>query len=128
MTITFGILLIVSIIVSSVIMIIFPQLGDKSMRLIWVAVKLFAVLPIVTGVSYELLKYAGRHTNLFTRIFSAPGLWMQRITTSEPTDDMMEVAIASIKAVTADMPAADYLAALAAEKAKAEAAAPGENL
>ena len=122
------IILIVSIIVSSVIMIIFPQLGDKSMRLIWVAVKLFAVLPIVTGVSYELLKYAGRHTNLFTRIFSAPGLWMQRITTSEPTDDMMEVAIASIKAVTADMPAADYLAALAAEKAKAEAAAPGENL
>lgn len=109
------IILIVSIIVSSVIMILFPQLGDRSLRLVWVAVKLLVVLPVVTGLSYELLKYAGRTTNLFTRIFSAPGLWMQRITTSEPTDDMMEVAIASILAVTADVPAEEYLASNASE-------------
>ena len=47
----------------------------------------------------ELIRIAGKHDNIITKIFSAPGLWMQRITTKEPTDDMIEVAIASIKAV-----------------------------
>ena len=94
------IILIVSILVSSVISIVFPVLTENRMRVVWVLVKLLVVLPIVTGVSYEMIKYAGRHDNLLTRVFSAPGLWMQRITTSEPTDDMIEVAIASIRAVT----------------------------
>ena len=58
-----------------------------------------ALLPVVAGLSYEIIKYAGRHDNRFTRIISAPGMWFQNITTKEPDDSMIEVAIASIKAV-----------------------------
>ncbi len=103
------IVLITSIIVSSVVSLIFPELTDSSNRIIWILVKLLLVLPVVTGISYELIKYAGRHDNILTKIFSAPGLWMQRITTKEPTDDMIEVAIASVKAVITDNPEDDTL-------------------
>lgn len=57
------------------------------------------LLPLVMGISYELIKIAGRSNNLFTRIISAPGLWIQRLTTSEPDDSMIEVAIAAIQPV-----------------------------
>jgi uncharacterized protein YqhQ len=57
------------------------------------------LLPIVVGIAYELIKLAGRYTNIFTRIVSAPGLWMQRITTREPDDSMIEIAIAAITPV-----------------------------
>ncbi|MBC5580381.1 DUF1385 domain-containing protein [Anaerofilum sp. BX8] len=57
------------------------------------------LLPLVMGFSYELIKFAGRHDNLATRIICAPGLWLQRLTTAEPDDSMIEVAIASVKAV-----------------------------
>jgi len=56
-------------------------------------------LPLVMGIGYELLKLAGRHDNWFTRAISAPGKWMQRITTKEPTDDMIECAIIAFTAV-----------------------------
>ncbi len=56
----------------------------------------FAMLPIVVGISYELIRLAGRADNLFTRILSAPGLWIQRITTKEPDDKQIECAIAAI--------------------------------
>ena len=49
------------------------------------------LLPVVVGVGYEYIMYAGKHDNVVTRIFSAPGLWMQRITTKEPDDSQMEV-------------------------------------
>lgn len=55
------------------------------------------LLPIVVGIGYEMIKLAGKHDNLFTRIISAPGVWLQKITTKEPTDDMIECAIAAIK-------------------------------
>lgn len=61
-------------------------------------------LPIIMSLSYECIKYAGRHDNLLTHILSAPGLWTQRLTTKEPTDDMIEVAIASMKRVIPDDP------------------------
>lgn len=64
---------------------------------IYVVMK-FLTLPIVVGLGYEFIRYAGKHDNAFVRIISAPGLWVQRITTKEPTDDMIEVAIASLKA------------------------------
>lgn len=102
------IVLITSIIVTSIVVLIFPVLKNEEFRLIWALVKI-AVLPLVTGISYELIRYAGRHDNIITKIFSAPGLWMQRITTKEPTDDMIEVAIASIKAVITDTPEDDKL-------------------
>lgn len=54
------------------------------------------LLPVVVGISYELIKLAGRYTNIFTRIISAPGLWMQRLTTREPDDSQIEVAIAAV--------------------------------
>lgn len=57
------------------------------------------LLPLVMGLSYEVIKFAGRHDNVLTRIISAPGLWLQRLTTAEPDDGMIEVAIASVKAV-----------------------------
>ncbi|MBR5135087.1 MAG: DUF1385 domain-containing protein [Clostridia bacterium] len=57
------------------------------------------MLPLVMGIGYELLKLAGRHDNWFTRLISAPGKWMQRITTKEPTDDMIECAITAFVAV-----------------------------
>ncbi len=57
------------------------------------------LLPVVMGLSYEVIKFAGRHDNPLTRAISAPGLWLQRLTTAEPDDSMIEVAIASVKAV-----------------------------
>lgn len=57
------------------------------------------LLPITMGVGYELIKLAGRRDNRFTRIISAPGLWLQRVTVLEPTDDMIECAITAFKEV-----------------------------
>ena len=57
------------------------------------------LLPVVVGITYEIIRFAGRYDNALTRIISAPGLWLQRLTVLEPEDDMIEVAIASIKAV-----------------------------
>jgi uncharacterized protein YqhQ len=65
------------------------------------------LLPLTVGVGYELIKLAGRKDNLFTRIISAPGMWMQRLTTIEPDDDMIECAIASLKEVIPEDPEAD---------------------
>jgi uncharacterized protein YqhQ len=64
--------------------------------LIRVGIKLL-LLPLTCGVGYEFLMYAGKHDNALVRILSAPGLWMQRITTKEPDDSMIEVAIAALK-------------------------------
>lgn len=55
------------------------------------------LLPLIVGISYECIRLAGNHDNLFTRILSAPGLAMQRITTREPDDSMIEIAIAAMK-------------------------------
>lgn len=57
------------------------------------------LIPLTCGVGYELIKLCAKHDNTFTRILAAPGLWAQRITTKEPDDDMIEVAIAAIEAV-----------------------------
>ena len=66
----------------------------------WVrAIIKLLLIPIIMGIGYELIKIAGRHNNIFTRIISAPGLWLQRITVLEPTDDMIECAITAFKEV-----------------------------
>jgi len=57
------------------------------------------MLPLVMGIGYELIKLAGRHENWFTRIISAPGMWLQHVTVLEPTDDMIECAIAAFEQV-----------------------------
>ena len=56
-----------------------------------------AVLPVIVAIAYEIIKLAGRHDNIITRIVSAPGLWIQRLTTREPDDGQIECAIAAFK-------------------------------
>ena len=56
-------------------------------------------LPIVISVGYELIKFCGKHDNILCKIISIPGLWVQRITTKEPDDKMIETAIEAMKAV-----------------------------
>ena len=63
------------------------------------ALVLAGVLPLVVGITYELNRWAGRHDNGFTRFLTAPGMFMQRFTTNEPDDGMIEVGIASLTAV-----------------------------
>lgn len=60
------------------------------------------MLPIVVGLGFEFIMFAGKHDNVFTRILSAPGLWMQRITTREPDLDQIEVAITALKSALPD--------------------------
>ncbi len=60
------------------------------------------LIPLIVGIGYELIKFAGRHDNLLTRIISAPGLWLQRLTVYEPDDSMIECAIAAVKEVIPD--------------------------
>ncbi len=60
------------------------------------------LLPLTMGIGYEILMLAGKHDNVLTRIISAPGLWVQRITTKEPTADMLEIAIISTKCALRD--------------------------
>lgn len=57
------------------------------------------LIPVIAGVSYEFIRLAGRSDNVFVNILSKPGLWLQRLTTREPDDAMIEVGIASVEAV-----------------------------
>lgn len=101
------VMILLSILLSSVLVLIFPALADIN-RVLWILIKLL-ILPLVMGLGYEFIRYAGRHDNLLVKILAAPGLWMQRITTKEPTDDIIEVGIASLKAVLTDNPEDDEI-------------------
>ena len=57
------------------------------------------VLPLIAGLSYELLKWAGRSDNWLVKILSLPGIYLQKLTTREPSEKQLEVAIAAMKAV-----------------------------
>lgn len=100
------VVLIFSIIFYTIIAKIFPAIA--AVRILWLILKL-VFLPVIMGICYEFIRYAGRHDNLFVKIVSAPGLWMQRLTTKEPTDDILEVGIAAIKAVITDNPEDDEI-------------------
>ncbi len=91
-------MLLVGIVISMLIPITHP---------VWRTVIKLLLLPVTVGVGYELIKLAGRKDNLFTRIISAPGLWMQRLTTIEPDDGMIECAIKALEAVIPEDPEAD---------------------
>ena len=58
-----------------------------------------ALIPVIAGISYEIIRLAGRSNNILVRILSAPGMWLQRLTTKEPDESMIEVAIASVEAI-----------------------------
>ena len=61
-----------------------------------------ALIPIIVGVGYELIKFAGRHDNALTRIISMPGVWLQHLTVFEPDDAMIECAITAVERVIPD--------------------------
>lgn len=79
----------------SVILFFFIRVEQPVLRLV---VRLL-LIPVIAGISYEIIRLAGKTNNIFVRIISAPGLWLQKLTTKEPDDDMIEVAIAAVEAV-----------------------------
>lgn len=89
------IVVIISILVSSVV--------TWSNLFLRILIK-FLLIPVIVGISYEIIKFAGRHDNALTKIISAPGLWLQRFTTQEPDDSMIEVAIAAVTPVLPEDP------------------------
>ena len=97
-------MILVSIIFSTIVQIIFP--GVYNIYWLWVAIKIL-LIPLVCGAGFEVLKICGRYDNLFTKIISAPGLWLQRLTTKEPDDGMIEIAIAALKACEPAVPDVD---------------------
>lgn len=101
------VMLIISIFLSFSLVVIFPELQTIN-KMLWMLIKI-AILPLVMGIGYEFIKFAGKHDNIVVSILSYPGLLMQRITTVEPTDDIIEVAIESIKAVITDNPEDDKI-------------------
>ncbi len=87
--------LILMILVSILISMLIPLGIPTYLRVI---IKL-CLLPLIMGIGYELIKFAGRHDNLLTKIISAPGVWLQHLTVLEPDDDMIECAITAMKEV-----------------------------
>ena len=91
--------LILVILVSIVLYAVLPWSGTM-LRVLY---KL-AMLPLLVGICYEILKWAGRSNSLLARAVSVPGLWLQHLTTFEPEDDMIEVAIAAVTPVLPKKP------------------------
>ena len=79
----------------SIIFFIFIRVDNTILQLV---IRLL-LIPVIAGVSYEVLRWAGRSDNAFINVISKPGLWMQKLTTREPDRDMAEVAIAAVEAV-----------------------------
>ncbi len=95
---------------SSLLLTLIPALeamrGSFLYRLVMIAFKLL-MLPLVVSIAYEINRWVGKHDNFFTRILTAPGLWMQNFTTNEPDDTMIEVAITAVNAVLPEQEGAD---------------------
>ena len=83
------------VMIISILMFMFIRTDTVWLRLL----SRLLLIPVVAGLSYEVIRYAGRHNNACSRIMSAPGLWVQRITTKEPDRSMAEVAIKAVDAV-----------------------------
>ena len=83
------------VILISVILFFFIRVDSPVLRLV---IRLL-LIPVIAGISYELLRFAGRSNNIIVKIISAPGLLLQKLTTKEPDESMVEVAIAAVEAV-----------------------------
>ena len=83
------------VVLVSVIVFFFIRVDNMALKL----VLRLALVPVIAGISYELIRLAGRSDNPIINLLSKPGMWMQKLTTKEPDDDMIEVAIASVEAV-----------------------------
>jgi uncharacterized protein YqhQ len=79
----------------SIVVFMFVKTDVMWMRL----VSRVVLIPVIAGISYEFIRYAGKHNNVCSNVLSAPGLWVQRLTTREPDDSMIEVAIKSVEGV-----------------------------
>ena len=79
----------------SIVLFFFIQVDNVAEKVIF----RILLMPVVAGISYEIIRLAGRTDNIFIKILSAPGMWIQRMTTREPDESMAEVAIASVEAV-----------------------------
>lgn len=93
--------MVISIIVFSIVPDFAASLGGILGTLAGLGVRLL-LLPVVAGLSYELIRWAGRSQNKVVALLSKPGMWMQKITTREPDEKQLEVAIAAMKAVLTD--------------------------
>ena len=102
------------VVIISVILFLFIRVDSHALRL----VLRLALVPVIAGVSYELLRAAGRSDNPVINLISKPGLWMQGLTTKEPDDDMIVVGIASVEAV---FDWRSYIAEIRAEEGISEA-------
>ena len=95
---------------STLLLGLFPNLaamkGGVLYRIIMIIFKLL-LLPLVVSITYEINRWAGRHDNTFTKILTAPGMWLQNFTTNEPDDEMIEVAVAALEAVIPEEEGAD---------------------
>ena len=83
------------VVLVSVIVFFFIRVDNMALKLLL----RLALVPVIAGISYELIRLAGRSDNAIINLLSKPGMWMQKLTTKEPDDDMIEVAIASVEAV-----------------------------
>lgn len=79
----------------SILFFMFIRVDSKVLQLLLRLV----LIPVIAGVSYEFIRLAGKYDNPVINILSVPGLWMQKLTTKEPDDEMIEVGIASVEAV-----------------------------
>lgn len=108
----------------SIIFFIFIRVDNTVLQLV---IRLL-LIPVIAGVSYEVLRWAGRSDNAFINVISKPGLWMQKLTTREPDRDMAEVAIAAVEAVFDWRAFLDeYYADLEGEEARNEAVKASEQ-
>jgi len=92
-------MMVVGVFIGLLIGILFP--ATKENTILYVGIKLL-LLPLTMGIGYEILRFAGKHNNAFIRAITAPGIWMQRLTTKEPDDGMIEVAIVALKSALTD--------------------------
>ena len=99
--------LILMVLVSVLVQILLHLIpGLYEIRVLWVAM-LILMIPVVCGIGFEVLRFCGKYDNTLTKILSAPGLWLQRITTKEPADEMIELAIAALRAAEPENPDVD---------------------
>ncbi len=79
----------------NIILFMFIRVENPGLRLV---VRIL-LIPVIAGISYEIIRLAGRSDNIFINLISKPGMWLQKLTTREPDESMIEVAIASVEAV-----------------------------
>lgn len=79
----------------SIVVFFFISVDNQALKVLF----RILLIPVIAGISYEILRFAGNHNNSFVRALAAPGLWMQKLTTAEPDESMAEVAIAAVEEV-----------------------------